>query len=337
MKKIRLKNKIMAMAVGAITLITAFSTYRADAAGYIDDTKTCSVTISLPDTVTDMEAGDKTCVYLYEIGSIDNTGLLRSAEGLDITYKAGMNAADMLSAIEKAKKWVADNNKVEAYSFDIDNSKQGSTTGDVRKAIYLLTVDNLVTKRNTYTFESAILSLPSNTYGIAGSTSDAWIYDVSQTVKCESQRNLVDLTIQKNLPKYNASLGKASFVFKVTAYDSDDTIVFSDVYSINMDEAGQASVNTGKVIPTDCKIVVEEVYSGASYTIDSEDNKTITLENGLFSNSTDKDRTVTFTNNYNKKLISSGISITNTYTKTDDGYIAENDLPASDDAAASQE
>ncbi len=326
MKKIRLKNKIMAMALGVLTLTAAFSTYQANAAGYIDESKACSVTISLPDNVIDMEEGDMTTVRLYEIGSIDATGTLASADGLDITYKAGMTADEMLSAVEKAEKWVKDNSKEPDYTFEIGSNKTGATTGDVKKAIYLLTVDNLVTKLSTYTFSSAILSLPSNAYGIEGSTSDEWIYDVNQTVKCESERNLVDLNIQKLLPKYNATLGPASFVYQVTAYEDNGSVAFSNVYSITMDAAGTASVNTGEVIPTGCRIVVEEVYSGASYTIDSADKAIVTIDAGLFKDSREEDKTVSFTNNYNNKLITGGISITNTYTKSEDGYTGSNDL-----------
>ena len=64
-------------------------------------------------------------------------------------------------------------------------------------------------------------------------------------------------------------------------------------------------------IPTGTTITVTEVYSGASYEIDVEENRTQVIED-LKAGETG---TVEFTNDYDEHLDEGGISVVNTFEK----------------------
>lgn len=70
--------------------------------------------------------------------------------------------------------------------------------------------------------------------------------------------------IVKTLDRYNESLGKAIFVYQVTARSADGELLYSNVLSTEFSESGTQTVYIGR-FPVGTTVTVEEVYNGSSY------------------------------------------------------------------------
>ena len=212
------------------------------------------------------------------------------------------------------------------------------------KGLYLFvpqpTYDNIY----DYTFKYSLVSVPTSKYITAtkvdengnivsdDSASDDWEYNVDIILKPEATPRYGSLKIIKTLETFNESLGKASFVFEVEA-TREDKIVFSNVYSMYFDSAKTKSVSV-EHIPAGSTVTVKEVYSGASYTLES--NSVITKE--IVANNTVE---ANFTNDYDNRLIEGGIGIENHFIKSNEDGVdfewdgsniaATNDIQESED------
>ena len=117
-----------------------------------------------------------------------------------------------------------------------------------------------------------------------------------------------ELEIQKKLLTYNKSLGETSFVFKVDLYDyAGENVIFSDMVSLKFDDAGVTTYPYPKALPAGHKVIVTEVYSGASYEL-KESNGTINIV-------ADTTGTASFTNDYVDGRLNGGGSILNVFKK----------------------
>ena len=132
-----------------------------------------------------------------------------------------------------------------------------------------------------------------------------------------------DLEIVKDLTSYEVS-GSVSFVFSVTA-TLDDKVVFDDVYGLTFDEAGSKSIYIIDEIPVGAKVVVQEIYGGAGYKVNSDAR----IETTIVPRYTDDSEspgitTVVFENRYDDSL-KQGFGIVNKFEYTEDGWTYDNE------------
>lgn len=131
----------------------------------------------------------------------------------------------------------------------------------------------------TYTFLPELVALPGRTPD-ADSVQDSgqWIYDMEIVLKMqwEENRQYGSLKIVKLLEGYDGSHGPAVFVFDVEAW-LDGKNVYSNVVTIVFDGPGEKKLLV-EGIPVGAKVTVTEVYSGASYSLVTERNKTVTID-----------------------------------------------------------
>lgn len=131
----------------------------------------------------------------------------------------------------------------------------------------------------------------------------------SVSIECVNYEEipLGNLEISKTLQSYNASLGPVTFIFKIEATQGGKK-VYSDVVSMVFTSATTQKI-TIENIPVGAEITVEEVYSGASYTVVGGDSiKTCKILNAGTT------ATVSFTNAWDNKL-NTGTSVINHVTK----------------------
>lgn len=130
----------------------------------------------------------------------------------------------------------------------------------------------------TYTFEPQLVALPGKEAAegtVATSNPGEWIYNAQAELKWEWALRYGNLEIVKNLPDYAAG-ETASFVFQIEAV-KDGVNVYSDVATLTFDGSGSRTLLLEGVIPVGASVNVTEVYSGASYRLDSEQNRTQTV------------------------------------------------------------
>lgn len=120
--------------------------------------------------------------------------------------------------------------------------------------------------------------VPENSFNTADRTD--WLQDVTVFLKNEEVQRYASLEIVKKLDK--APLSDDSCVFEITAELEGETVYHSfKSVDFKKSETEKTILVTGHLIPVGAKITVTEVFSGASYTIDSADNKTQTIPNAL--------------------------------------------------------
>lgn len=194
---------------------------------------------------------------------------------------------------------------------------KGMTIDDLSTGLYLITAHDVESAQYTYSFTPYLVSLPGNNYGQDGANDD-WIYHVKVSLKPSREPRYGDLEIQKTLKTFNSTLGGATCIFRIEA--EKDGIVYSDVKSILFDGAGTKSITIAKKIPAGAVVTVTEVYSGASYEIISDPEKTQKII-------ADEAVSVDFTNDYNDRL-NGGTSVVNHFTdKAAGGADGDNTAP----------
>ncbi|MBR1623560.1 MAG: hypothetical protein IJ675_06600, partial [Pseudobutyrivibrio sp.] len=217
------------------------------------------------------------------------------------------------------------------YSFPLDMSISNTLTKTVDRGLYLCAPYKTNDLKHSYTFESFLVSVPTSQYitatkvdengnVVSSGGSDEWKYDVELLLKSKAENLYGSFYIYKTLNTFNQSLGTASFVFEVNAYDEED-LVFSNVYTIDFDDASTQK-RLIENVPAGTKVVVSEVYSGASYTQVVSDlipaTRTINELQPTI-NILDNDyQYVEFYNDYDNRLIEGGIGIENHFIKNND-------------------
>ncbi|MBR2671628.1 MAG: hypothetical protein IKE27_05460, partial [Oscillospiraceae bacterium] len=132
-----------------------------------------------------------------------------------------------------------------------------------------------------------------------------------------------DLEIVKDLTSYEVS-GSVSFVFSVTA-TLDDKVVFDDVYGLTFDEAESKSIYIIDEIPVGAKVVVQEIYGGAGYKVNSDARIETTIVPRYTEDSESPGiTTVVFENRYDNSL-KQGFGIVNKFEYTEDGWTYDNE------------
>lgn len=203
--------------------------------------------------------------------------------------------------------------------------------------LYLVLVEDVVTDSYIYSFNPYLISVPNNYVYTTGS--DAWVYDLTGNnavgLKPERQGRLGDLEIVKDLIGYNASLGGAYFVYRVSVANPDGTTT-SNVYKLSFDNTGRQSLLITD-LPAGAEVTVTEVYTGASYflTTDETQKTTITANpNSDWKVTGEKEPTeqepytpnsVSFTNDYDKRQ-NGGSGVVNTFYKNGDTVDWRNDI-----------
>lgn len=180
---------------------------------------------------------------------------------------------------------------------------EGMTIDNLSTGLYLVTAHDVESAQYIYSFIPYLVSLPGNNYGQDGANDD-WIYEVEVSLKPSREPRYGDLEIQKTLKTFNSTLGGATCIFRIEA--EKDGIVYSDVKSIVFDGAGTKSITIAKKIPAGAVVTITEVYSGASYEIISDPEKTQTII-------ADEAVSVDFTNDYDERL-NGGTSVVNHFT-----------------------
>lgn len=223
-------------------------------------------------------------VNLYKVASIDVSGMYTSVvSGLNFSdVDSETTAAEWKTMAETAKENVSTDNLKGSKS-----SMSGTVTFEnLETGLYLVDVETLKTAKYEYTFAPYLVSLPNNYYS-STNTDDTWQYnlvgDLAVGLKPERTDRYGDLLIKKTLDVYNATNSNATFVFQVEAIKTDvddptkQEVVYSNVVSTAFNAAGTKEILIEK-IPAGAEVTVTEIYSGASYTITSEAEKTTVIK-----------------------------------------------------------
>ena len=327
------RKKLIAIAATVLTLAASFGAYSVNAAGHIDLTADVNISAAIG-------AGDASqfatsyegeiVIDLYKIAELDESGNIKGLtpdfanSGAKLSVLSNKTSEDEVKTeiVEKVKP-VAQSDAVEPTdTIKATKTKDGLTNATATIAggagIYLFVPHDCFDNDFNYTFTSYILYAPTSDYITLGSGSDEWKYNASFLLKSEAKPKYGKVIITKNLKTFNDSLGTASFIFDVEA-TRDSKTVFSNVYTLTFDKndnyvdgAFTKSITIDNV-PAGTTITVTEVYSGASYQIDVEENKTQIIED-LKAGETG---TVEFTNDYDEHLDEGGISVVNTFEKVE--------------------
>jgi hypothetical protein len=208
-------------------------------------------------------------------------------------------------------------------SADKENATKVTITGGSTKkqeigvGLYLALVDPVDTETYEYTALPFLIAVPGNNYYSDPDAGDDWIYDVEANIKFEYADLLGNLTIDKTLNTYNASLGTATFVYEVEATKNyravggeQEEVVYNNVVAIDFTDAGsKGTIITG--IPAGAEVTVKEVYSGASYSVERSDSATATIK-------ADDEVEVSFTNDYNDSLLYQD-TVVNSFSNNEEG------------------
>ena len=181
-----------------------------------------------------------------------------------------------------------------------------------------------------YTYLPELIALPSRGAARTGSfntaDTDPWSYTVTATLKSEEESRYASLQIGKTfmVPGDAVIIGGNSCVFQVEAVQ-DGVTVYSGVAEIPYAGRATGSVKISNAIPVGAEIRVTEVYSGASFTVSGDSQKTIPSaepdEEGVIKNR------VFFTNT-GDGVSTGGDIVTNTFTHGEDGWTWNDPRPA---------
>lgn len=269
----------------------------------IDMAKSCSLTLQVADSGVYAEdlMGVMLSAKLYRVASVNENGVYTATEGfksLEIeSFTQG--EADWEQAAEEAQV-LAKETRADA-EICIEN---GTGTADKLEAgMYFVLVEKGSTECYEYNFHPYFIALPDNPYYHFGHQGeDRWQYDVTGTLKPEQSPRYGSLRIRKNLTSYNTSLKDVTFVFQIEGVDVEGNHVYSNVVSTTHNSAGvkEAVIEN---LPAGITVTVTEVYSGASYRLETAPEQTATI---LAEQVTE----VEYSNTYNDEL-TPGYGVTN--------------------------
>jgi len=346
------KKNLIAVAMAAVVAVAGFGAYRAQAAGKIDETKQCSITVKFenPNNATGATDANKITSYngdvevdfyqLAEVESNGDIGIALADVDLSALSKSDVTAEEIKTVADKAYDVVKASNP--NYTVTINPSKDSTKSVNVNRGIYLYVVKDFQNNQYEYTFEKYIVMAPYSTTISQGTKvdengnivnitpSDEWIYNPEIALKYSVEEIYGSLEITKELKTYNKSLGTTPFVFEVEAsYGKDESkeIVYSNVFTMNFSEPGTQTVTVPN-IPANSTVVVTEVYSGASYKLVANDEDVTTI-NETHEVTIQKDVTAKtkFTNDYDNQTDVGAISIENHFNEN--GYVDSNINPNS--------
>ena len=249
----------------------------AKAASAIDTDAECSIQFDIGGNSSELLSASIP-VNLYKVASVDESGNytgIGAFSKLDLSSVSADNldaaAATWAERAAEAKKLLKDN--TESPTTVTLTQGRGTATG-LKTGLYLVDTPKVITPNYTYTFTPYLVSLPTNNYYNGKDESDNWIYDLTKEMnsavglKPEEHVRYGDLVISKKLENHNATFGdKATFVFQIDITTLDEKTE-TRIEELTFSAAGSDSV-TIKKIPAGSKVVVTEIYSGASYELAS--------------------------------------------------------------------
>lgn len=310
MKKITWKKKYLAGTLALALMLGGFCVSVTYAASKIDISKACSLTLETADSGEFAEELSKIKLNarLYRVASVDASGTY--------TFEKEFASLDMEQLRHGKKEWkeaareaaeIAAGKEADAQLTIIDGTGMAD---DLKPGMYLVLVEKGVIDFYEYQFTPCLIAVPDNLYYHSGNLSeDKWKYEVTGSLKPERSPRYGNLEIQKTLTSYNTSLGSVTFVFRVEGTDAEGNLVYSNVVSTTHDWAGTKAAVI-KHIPAGTKVTVTEVYSGASYQLETAPAQTTTI-------AADEMMTVEFSNTYDDKL-TPGYGVTNHFTYEED-------------------
>lgn len=273
------------LSLAVVCSVLTFSDVYA-APGIETDKEDCSITVDI--TGSDFrelkEPGRKITVNLYKVATVSAGGKYEPEESFADALRGLEDVSDQTTAEEwetfaAAAKEVVDQEKITKTAEIFVEGGKGSKK-DLGVGLYLIDTPDVLSDTNRYLFTPYLISLPGNNYR-EDHPDDSWIYHITVGLKPEKKDLFGKLIIEKMLNGYNESLKGSTFVFQVEAVKTDvDTEemrkVYSDVVSMDFQGAGSQSLIVEK-IPAGAVVTVTEVYSGASYELDTDKTVTATI------------------------------------------------------------
>ena len=258
----------------------------AKAASAIDTDAECSIQFDIGGRSELLAAGIP--VNLYKVASVDESGNYTATDaftGLTLSSVSADNLADATAEWKKrandAKEMLTDSdgNTVIEPTRTItltDKADDDHTITGLKTGLYLVDTPKVITTNYTYTFTPYLVSLPTNNYYSGNGASDDWIYNLTGSnavgLKPEQHVRYGDLVINKELVDHNATFGNnATFVFEIKI-ETLDKKTETRIEALTFSAAGKDSVTITK-IPAGSTVVVNEIYSGASYQLTSDRNQ----------------------------------------------------------------
>lgn len=328
-----MKGRVKASFAGALAfclLLSGMALSDVNAANAIDTSAKCSVEFHAPTEDGFGELNNlEIPVFLYKVADVDVSGKYSSLEAFqelgleqvnsETTAKEWEEKAEKAYAVIAGNEDQADgeeNHKIQPIPQTASIKNGLGTATEIPVGMYLVVAETVQSPEYEYSFNPYLLALPNNYY--YSNQTDDWVYDVKgASLKPEKKERYGSLVIDKTLKTYNATLGRATFVFQVEGKKTDGT-AYSNVASIVFDQAGTASVRLDQ-IPAGMEVTVKEVYSGASYELDSNEEVTAKIV-------ADEEAHVGFSNEHNGKM-NGGASVVNHFTKNEKEYWDVTQIP----------
>lgn len=300
----------------------------AKAASAIDTDAECSIEFDISGNSSDLLSASIP-VNLYKVASVDESGNYTGTGAfskLDLSSVSADNldtaAATWAERAAEAKKLLKDDTEPTTVTL---TQGRGTATG-LKTGLYLVDTPKVITPNYTYTFTPYLVSLPTNNYYSGNDASDDWIYDLTKEMnsavglKPEEHVRYGDLVISKKLENHNATFGnKATFVFQIDITTPDNKKE-TRIEELTFSAAGNDSV-TIKKIPAGSKVVVKEIYSGASYKLTSANDvpATIVANDEKEAGQVGETAVVSFTNEHDGRT-NGGYGVRNNFKLENDQY-----------------
>lgn len=298
----------------------------AKAASAINTGQKCSIEFDISGNSSELLSASIP-VNLYKVASVDESGNytgIGAFSKLDLSSVSADNldaaAATWAERAAEAKKLLKDDTEPTTTTL---TQGRGTATG-LDTGLYLVDTPKVITPNYTYTFTPYLVSLPTNNYYSGDGASDDWIYNLTGSnavgLKPEQHVRYGDLVISKKLENHNATFGnKATFVFQIDITTPDEKTE-TRIEELTFNAAGNDSV-TIKKIPAGSTVIVEEIYSGASYKLTSENKvkATIVANDEKEAGQAGETAVVSFTNEHDGRT-NGGYGVKNNFYLKDDQY-----------------
>ena len=303
----------------------------AKAASAIDTDAECSIEFDIGGSSELLNDGVTVQVNLYKVASVDESGNYTATGAfskLDLSSVSADNldaaAATWAERAAKAKKLLKDDTEPTTTTL---TQGRGTATG-LDTGLYLVDTPKVITPNYTYTFTPYLVSLPTNNYYSGNGASDDWIYDLTKEhnsavgLKPEQHVRYGDLVINKELVDHNATFGdEATFVFQIDIKKPDGKKE-TRIEELTFSAAGDDSVTITK-IPAGSTVVVNEIYSGASYQLTSDRNQINQTVKIIATDEKEADKAgaaveVSFTNEHNGRT-NGGYGVRNNFKLDENG------------------
>lgn len=298
----------------------------AKAASAINTGQKCSIEFDISGNSSELLSASIP-VNLYKVASVDESGNytgIGAFSKLDLSSVSADNldaaAATWAERAAEAKKLLKDDTEPTTTTL---TQGRGTATG-LDTGLYLVDTPKVITPNYTYTFTPYLVSLLTNNYYSGDGASDDWIYNLTGSnavgLKPEQHVRYGDLVISKKLENHNATFGnKATFVFQIDITTPDEKTE-TRIEELTFNAAGNDSV-TIKKIPAGSTVIVEEIYSGASYKLTSENKvkATIVANDEKEAGQAGETAVVSFTNEHDGRT-NGGYGVKNNFYLKDDQY-----------------